>query len=373
MTAKRKKKSSLGFISKTIAAANILAVLLLLLSYLAPFTDPAVFWPMAFAGLAYPAIFLINICFVIYWLLIRPKIAWLSLLAIIIGWKFVLSQIGFREAMSIEAPKSSPNFIRVMTYNVHFFKKVDSRNNKLVKDQMLDIIRREQPDVVCFQEFMSHSSGEFDMEQSVKDILHSNYFYFLPFNPYDYERIGMAIFSKFPIVNSGYILFSDVERGNEALYTDIEFNKRPFRIYNVHFQSIAFQPDDYKIMKDVEEINPVVQASRRIGSRLKDAFIKRSEQVKFLKKHAQDCKFPYVVAGDFNDTPVSYALHTMSEGMKNAFREKGSGFGNTYNGDFPNFQIDYILTTPDFEIKNYQIIKKKLSDHYAVRSDIELK
>ena len=75
MTAKRKKKSSLGFISKTIAAANILAVLLLLLSYLAPFTDPAVFWPMAFAGLAYPAIFLINICFVIYWLLIRPKIA----------------------------------------------------------------------------------------------------------------------------------------------------------------------------------------------------------------------------------------------------------------------------------------------------------
>lgn len=373
MTPKRKKKSSLGLIGKTIISANILAVILLLLSYLAPITDPAVFWPIAFVGLAYPALILTNVFFVIYWLLIRPKIALISVLAIIIGWKFVLSQIGFQESAPIETPKSSFSFIRVMTYNVHYFKKVDSLNNKLIKNQMLDIIRREQPDIVCFQEFMSHASGEFDMEKSVKEILHSDYFYFLSSNPYDYERIGLATFSKFPIIDSGYILFSDVERGNEAIYTDVEFNKKPFRIYNVHFQSIAFQPDDYKYLKDVEEINPDVQASRRIGSRLKRAFIKRSEQVKVLKKHTEDCILPFVVAGDFNDTPISYALNTMSRGLKNTFREKGSGFGNTYNGDFPNFQIDYILTTPDFEIKNYQIIKKKLSDHYAVQSDIELK
>jgi len=377
MTARRKKKKRLGFIGKAILSANILAVLLLLLSYLAPFTDPAVFWPIAFVGLAYPALILVNLFFVIYWLLFRPKIAWVSLLAIVIGWQFVLTQIGFRESISIDTPKSSANFIRVMTYNAHYFKRVadayTNRNNKLVKDQMLDIIRREQPDVVCFQEFMSHSSGEYDMEKSVQEILQSNYFYFLPFNKWDYERIGLAIFSKYPIVNTGYILFSDVERGNEAIYTDIKVNKKTIRIYNVHFQSIAFQPDDYKYMKDVEEINPDVESARRIGSRIKSAFIRRSEQVKNLKKHTLDCKLPFVLAGDFNDTPISYALNTMSKGLKNSFREKGSGFGNTYNGDFPNFQIDYILTTPDFDIKNYQIIKEKLSDHYPVRSDIELK
>jgi endonuclease/exonuclease/phosphatase family metal-dependent hydrolase len=373
MTPKSKKKLPLGFVGKAILIANMLSVMLLLLSYLAPTIDPVIFWPIAFVGLAYPFLLLANVLFAVYWLFVRPKIALVSILVIIAGWKFVSGQIGFRGSGTSEMPKSSANFIRVMTYNVHYFKKVDSANNKLIKDQMLDIIRQEQPDIVCFQEFMSHASGEFNMEKSIKEILHSNYFYFLPYNKWDYERIGLAIFSKFPILDQGHILFSDKVRGNEAIYTDIEFKNKPFRIYNVHFQSIAFQPSDYKYLKNVEEINPDVQASRRIGNRLKSAFIKRSQQVKFLKNHVQDCTFPFVIAGDFNDTPISYALNTMSQGLKNAFIEKGTGFGNTYNGDFPNFQIDYILTTPDFDIKNYRIIEKKLSDHYAIRSDIELR
>jgi len=190
MTPKRKKKSPLSFIGKTILAANILAVILLLLSYLAPVSDPVVFWPIAFTGLAYPFLVLINAFFTIYWLLRRPKIAGISVMAIIIGWKIMLSQIGFRDSMSIEAPKSSAGFIRVMTYNVHYFKKVDSANNKRTKNQMLDIIRREQPDIVCFQEFMSHASGEFDMEESVKEILHSDYSYFLDRN---FAKMGVHV------------------------------------------------------------------------------------------------------------------------------------------------------------------------------------
>jgi endonuclease/exonuclease/phosphatase family metal-dependent hydrolase len=46
------------------------------------------------------------------------------------------------------------------------------------------------------------------------------------------------------------------------------------------------------------------------------------------------------------------------KGLKNAFREKGSGLGRTYNGDFPNYQIDYIMTSPQFEVFNYKVIEK---------------
>ncbi|RYE25486.1 MAG: hypothetical protein EOP42_21385 [Sphingobacteriaceae bacterium] len=63
----------------------------------------------------------------------------------------------------------------------------------------------------------------------------------------------------------------------------------------------------------------------------------------------------------------------MASGLKNAFREKGSGFCTTYNGDFPNFQIDYILAHPDFKVINYKVFKKKLSDHYPIRADLLLK
>jgi endonuclease/exonuclease/phosphatase family metal-dependent hydrolase len=84
------------------------------------------------------------------------------------------------------------------------------------------------------------------------------------------------------------------------------------------------------------------------------------------------CKTPYLIAGDFNDTPASYVVTQITEKLNNAFIKKGSGFGTTYNGKFPNFQIDYIATSKDLEVLNYKIEKAKLSDHFPVRSDLKL-
>jgi endonuclease/exonuclease/phosphatase family metal-dependent hydrolase len=367
------KKSRLGLGNKLMLWLNLVVVFFLAISYLASMIDPGIFWPLAFFGLAYPAILLGNIFFIIYWCFKRPSMALISMLTIFAGWKFLVSHVGLREPTAIEVPKSSSDFIRIMTYNIHYFKKMDNINSKLVRDQMFDLIRKEQPDVICLQEFMTHNNGDINTEKTMKELMSSMHFYFNPVNGSDaYERIGLAIYSKYPIKKKGSILFPGTERGNEAIYTDLEINKKIVRLYNVHFQSIAFQPDDYKAIEDVKDISPDVESSRRIGSRLKQAFIKRADQVTFLKQETEKCETPFIIAGDFNDTPISYAVNTMSKGLKNAFIEKGSGFGNTYNGDFPNFQIDYILTSLDFDIKNYLIINKKLSDHFAVRSDVEL-
>jgi len=95
--------------------------------------------------------------------------------------------------------------------------------------------------------------------------------------------------------------------------------------------------------------------------------------VDIIKAHAAQCPYPYIISGDFNDTPASYSVNQMAKGLKNAFREKGSGFGRTYNGSFPNYQIDYIMASTQFDIASYHITEKKLSDHYPVRSDLVLK
>src|SRR5690606_36124030 len=113
-------------------------------------------------------------------------------------------------------------------------------------------------------------------------------------------------------------------------------------------------------------------STKRIGSRLKHAFGARSAQAAALREHSKHCQLPYLIAGDFNDTPLSYAVNQVAAGMRNAFREKGQGWGVTYNGDFPNFQIDYILADKAFKIHRYQIIKEKLSDHYPVWADLQL-
>jgi endonuclease/exonuclease/phosphatase family metal-dependent hydrolase len=60
----------------------------------------------------------------------------------------------------------------------------------------------------------------------------------------------------------------------------------------------------------------------------------------------------------------------MSSELKNAFREKATGYEVTYNGDMPNFQIDYVLTKPVFKVENYRVITRKLSDHFPVRVDL---
>ena len=369
-----RKRPRIHLFSKFILVVNVFAVLSLLLSYLASYADPVSFWIPSFFGLAYPAILFINILFVIYWLIRWPKFFLISGIAILAGWSVILNYVGFRESTAIMVPKSSESFVRVMTYNVHNFKQFGDNNNQFTKDQILNIIRNEQPDVICFQEFFSRKKGEYNFRKHILEILKTEHYYFKPSTDNGYEAIGMAIFSKFPIVNHGSIQFAKKMNWNEAIYTDLKKGDKIFRVYNVHFQSISFQPEDYQYLKKVtRKIDTDVESPKKIGARLKRAFIKRGNQVKMVKEHADSCTIPYVIAGDFNDTPISYTVKTISNGMNNGFREKGSGFGVTYNGAFPNFQIDYIFTSPEFSIMNYLIIDKKLSDHYPVRTDLELK
>ncbi len=372
---RRKKRSGLHLFNKFILVANVVAVISLLFAYAASYVNPNSFWLPAFFGLAYPAILLVNVSFVIYWLISFPRYSLLSSVAILIGWNVLTAYIGFRESSGIMVPKSSQSFIRVLTYNVHNFKQFGDKNDKFTKDQILDIIRQEQPDVLCFQEFFTRQRGEYNFRKLVPEILNSKYYYFKPTTDNGYEATGTAIFSKYPIINTGKVLFARKMNWNEAVYADIKVGEKVFRVYNVHFQSISFQPEDYQYLKKVtKEIDTDVESSRKIGSRLKKAFEKRANQVNMLRTHTLDsCKTPYIIAGDFNDTPISYTVKTVSKGLQNSFSVKGSGFGITYNGEFPNFQIDYILASPEFTIKNYLIVKKKLSDHYPVRTDLELK
>jgi endonuclease/exonuclease/phosphatase family metal-dependent hydrolase len=158
------------------------------------------------------------------------------------------------------------------------------------------------------------------------------------------------------------------------MYIDILVNSDTIRIINIHLQSINFQPEDYQYLDRVTtEGKADTRASRRIGSRLKRAFLLRSTQSKIVADVIEKSPYPLIICGDFNDTPVSFAFHTIRDAgdLKSTFCEKGSGFGITYGGEFPNFQIDHILCSQQFKILSYKTINKKLSDHYPVVAEIK--
>jgi len=362
-----KGKSKLSFIDKIILWLNALLCLALLISYLAPIIDPKKAWIFAFFGLAYPLLLVSSLIFIIYWVLRRKWHFMLSIICIAIG------------CFELHAPSSGsagPNqtVFNLMTYNVHDFKRYGSKNDISTKHEILQLIAENKPDIIGFQEFYTRNAGQYDMRDSILKIMGTTYYYFEPVIANSQEAIGLAIFSRFPITAHGMVPLVNRASENACLYVDIKKGDKQFRVYSIHLQSIRFDPEDYKYLNSIAKQGKGDGSSaRRVGSKLKNAFIKRSDQVVKIKEHAAQCPYPYIISGDFNDTPSSYAVNQMSKGLKNAFREDGTGFGRTYNGDFPNYQIDYIMASPQFDIQNYQIIQKKLSDHYPVKSDLILK
>ncbi len=356
-----KAKKGLSFITKLLLCINMGIALALLISYLAPVTDPAKIWIIAFFGLAYPPLLLVNVLAIIFWLFKKSWFALISLLSILAGYKVMQNSFGLHSARTY-TQKESPDAIRIMTYNVHSFKKYGAKNDIWTKHEILDIIREHQPDILGIQEYYTRKNGEYDMTDSIKSILSRANLAFDAVN-YDNDRdaMGMAIFSKYPIINQGLIRLSEKGSGNQCIFIDVKYKELVFRYYCVHLKSIGFEKEDYQYLDSISKKGKTdMHSFRRIGGKLKQAFIARSKQVHLIKEHIKQCPYPYIIAGDFNDTPSSYAVHEIAKGLKNAFREKGNGLGRSYNGDFPNYQIDYILATPRFKVEDYRVIEKKL-------------
>jgi len=369
-----KAKKKLPLIDKFILWFNCLVALALLFSYLAPVVSPQKVWVLAFFGLAYPPLFAGNVIFCIYWVIRRKWLVLVSLISIFLGWNVMTNNIGLHKPGNDDAKGSDPGLIRVMTYNVHNFKRYGSTTDTSTKHQILNIVNKQHPDIIGFQEFYTKRRGHFNMLDSLEKSIGTDYVYFEPIIYNNDEAIGISLFCKYPIVAHGTVPISDSNSENACIYIDVKKGDRVFRIYSVHLQSIRFDPEDYKYLNNITKQGKAdVSSVRRLGSKLKIAFIKRSVQVAKIKDHAAKCPYPYIISGDFNDTPSSYVVNQMAVGLKNAFREQGFGFGRTYNGDFPNYQIDYIMASPQFDVMTYRIIEQKLSDHYAVRSDLLLK
>jgi len=368
-----KAKKGLNLFDRFILWLNIFFCLLILISYLAPVADPQKYWMVSFFGLAYPILLCINIVFVIYWALRKKLLVLLSLLTILAGWKVLNRNIGLRFPTSAKAP--THNLIRLMTYNVHNFKRYGSKNDVPTKHEILQLIAGQQPDVIAFQEFYTRYRGQYAMPDSIKQMAGTKFYYFEPLVSNAQEAVGLAIFSKYPIMKRGFIRLTENNSENQCLYIDIKKDSMLMRIYTVHLRSIKFDPEDYRYINAIAQQGkkPDIGSTKRLGSKLKLAFIKRSQQVALMKDSLANCPYPYVVMGDFNDTPTSFAVNRMSQGLKDAFCEKGSGLGRTYNGNFPNYQIDYVMASKQFDVASYQIIEKRLSDHYPVCADLLFK
>jgi endonuclease/exonuclease/phosphatase family metal-dependent hydrolase len=365
-----------SWLGKLILLVNLVFAAMLLASYLATLVPPDQFWPLVFAGLSYPFLLVINIVFVITWVLRRRLYFLLSLGVILLGYGNIGRTFQWNPG-STDAPENA-YVINVASYNVRVFDLYNYKPNwqpdYTNRNNIFRILEAKDFDIICFQEFVHDRSGIFKTLDTLPQLLRARHAHFgYSKSSRNINFFGLATFSAYPIVNKGRVDFHS-NAGNLCIYTDIKINDDTIRVYNVHFESIGLSPEDYLFMETIlspPDQHQLSEGGRRILRRIKLAAEMRAPQARIVAGHVSQSPYPVILAGDFNDTPVSYVYRQVSKNLEDAFKS-GHGFGQTYVGAFPSFRIDYILHSPQIKSMNYTTGDRKYSDHYPIYTSLAL-
>jgi endonuclease/exonuclease/phosphatase family metal-dependent hydrolase len=356
-----------------VVIANIIAAACLLLSYLSTHISPLTLPYLAFFGIAYGLLLVANVGFVVFWILVKKRLALISGITLLVGFNHLTAYFQLIPARAKEV--GTEKSIHIVSYNVRLFGWYNWKTNKKDRDTMINALAAQAPDVVCFQEYFHHSKpGVFDVTSLVKKKLKTPYIHIEDgLSIKNEQNFGMAIASKYPIIGKGKIKFP-MERGNACIYVDLLIGGDTVRVYNAHVASIRFSHANYKFVEDLQSNLTPNQPSEglNIVQRMSRAWQRRAKHVNMIVNHIDSSPYPVILCGDLNDTPVSHTYRQFNRRLDDAFRHGGWGIGNTYLGSFPSFRIDYIFYDPRFTAANYTTFDEEISDHRAVSCRVYL-
>jgi endonuclease/exonuclease/phosphatase family metal-dependent hydrolase len=346
---------NLSWFNKGMYILNLVLIVLTFIAYLLPFLAPKIFPLLSVFTLFMPLFFLANGLFFVYWAIQFKKRMILSGIVLLVGITFFNK---FYKFSAKEFQESDKDFT-VMSYNVRLFNVFKWLDRDDIPDVILEFINTENPDILCIQEF----SNSADMDLKVY--------------PYKYIlmegkqiKTGQAIFSKFPIIDQGNIVFPN--SNNNVVFADIKKGKDIIRVYNMHLQSIKISPDVNEISENIDVIDQ--QKSKFLFIRISKAFKQQQEQAVIFKEHEKDCKYPIIICGDMNNSAFSYVYRNIKGKLKDSFEEAGKGFGATYKFRYYPARIDYIFADETMEVKEFESFPDfQNSDHYPIMAKLSMK
>ncbi len=309
---------------------------------------------LIYVGLAYPWLLLLNLIFTFLWAASRMRYWWYSFVCVLLGWGHFTAIVG----LSV-FPEKLNNPLKIMTYNLGYIQ-IEGKKLK----NLSSFIENQDCDIICLQEFCG----------SVADLKYQSE-RIIALSKYSYKVWGdhslNTIFSKYPIIKSDTLRFEQQNSTNGCLYVDLQINETIIRVYDVHLQSnkVTGLTDELAEQIDYEHKETWMKIYTLL-KRIRLASQLRARQAEKIAGHIALSPYPVVVCGDFNDIPVSYTYRTMSNNLKDTYKESGLGFAKTYAGNIPALKIDYILTDKKIKSAHTEILKVRFSDHFPTVTQI---
>jgi len=344
----------LSWFNKIMFFLNIVLTVVTFSIYILPFLAPKSFPLLAVLTLFMPVFFVLNGLFFLYWAIQFKKRLILSGLVLLTGITFISKFYKFSPTEYVEDEKD----FSVMSYNVRLFNVFKWLDREDIPANIKAFIDEKDPDILCIQEYSN--SAHLDLK------VYPHRYIFIEGNQI---KTGQAIFSKFPIINEGNIIFPKSD--NNVIYADIKRGKDIIRVYNMHLQSIKISPDVDKISSDIDNVNQ--QKSQQILSRISKGFRQQQEQAEIFKENIKQSQYPIIICGDMNNSPFSYVYRSIKGKLKDTFEEAGEGFGATYKFKYYPARIDYIFSDSKMKVKQFESFSDfENSDHYPIMTRLSM-
>jgi len=351
---------------------NLVVALFLLITLFGSVYSPEKFILPSYFALFFPITLILNIGFVVIWLFARKWNFLISFSLLLFSSNQINVAFPIHFGKIENANTNCP--VDLLTYNTKMSGNL-VKGTRRKPNKVLQYIANSNADIVCLQEFEVSSEKQYITLEDMMKLFNKYKYKHIEFKAKNYKSlIGIATFSKYPIVNRKRIEFQS--RANISIYTDIKIQGKIIRLFNNHLESNRITESD-KVMsnslKEKFDAENITGITKHFSQKLGIAYKLRAHQADTIAQLISESPYNVIVCGDFNDVPTSYTYTKVKGNLKDAFSETSYGFGWTFSEPFYGFRIDFILYDSNaFSPIKFRIDKVNYSDHYPVQCTLNI-
>ena len=349
---------------------NIASILVLWMCCAVTYIDPSRFPRLTLLTLLFPIIVLANVLFIPFWLIFKIKRVWLPLVGCLACISFLWDYCPLNFSKSVPEDE---NCLTLLSYNTRSFGGQEARDEE-GNNHVANYIYFSNADIICLQE--SNGGGA-----SIATVLNN----MEEMGYHTYNQKGVVLLSRLPILEADTLSYPT--RSNGGIYAKVLDGTDTILIINNHFESNHLSEtvkDDYREALETHARNAYEQHIRDslrrelspVVNLLSLAAPYRAAQVDTIQHFIEQwLPRPVIIMGDFNDTPVSYTLNTLTKHLTSAYTQSGTGTGFTFHDRGFPVRIDHILFSGDRWKSHHTYTDKSInySDHYPIRTKLTRK